>query len=216
MTLDMSQKNWGNTWPKLLSWVAWPSQTNSLQISGDVPCQRPEFCRVPRWTHHQGKQADSRNEKRCRNGVRGNCWVQQVDKYYSSCGLILHPDAPWSGATPDNVVFDPTEHPQFGLVEIKCPNVKNFIKYLQMDYGSISLKKQQQKNMHTIGTTTGLWNAVVWAQAFRWPDVLAPALSWTGMVDSTLYTWHSHWLGSLCLPYLPLLPSIPDCSHLIC
>lgn len=86
---------------------------------------------------------------------------------YSPCGLIVHPDAPWICACPDGVVFDPTEHPQFGLVEIKCPNVKNFIKYLQMDYGSISLKKQQQKNMHTIGTTTGLWNAVVWAQAFR-------------------------------------------------
>ena len=46
---------------------------------------------------------------------------------YSPCGLIVHPDAPWIGASPDGVVFDPTEHPQFGLVEMKCPNVKNFV-----------------------------------------------------------------------------------------
>ncbi|CAB1346794.1 unnamed protein product [Coregonus sp. 'balchen'] len=33
---------------------------------------------------------------------------------------------------PDGLVFDPTEHPPFGLVEIKCPNVKNYVdcKYL--------------------------------------------------------------------------------------
>ncbi|XP_048017727.1 uncharacterized protein LOC125249466 [Megalobrama amblycephala] len=28
---------------------------------------------------------------------------------YSPCGLIIHPDAPWLGASPDGVVFDPTE-----------------------------------------------------------------------------------------------------------
>ncbi|ROJ25243.1 hypothetical protein DPX16_20056 [Anabarilius grahami] len=62
---------------------------------------------------------------------------------YSPCGLIIHPDAPWLGASPDGVVFDPTKYPQFGLVEIKCPKVKNIVdcKYLQMDNGFLTLKK---------------------------------------------------------------------------
>ncbi|KAL7859962.1 hypothetical protein SRHO_G00151090 [Serrasalmus rhombeus] len=53
------------------------------------------------------------------------CRILNVN--YTPCGLIIHPDAPWLGASPDGVVFDPTEYPQFGLVEIKCPNVKNYI-----------------------------------------------------------------------------------------
>lgn len=57
---------------------------------------------------------------------------------YSPCGLIIHPNAPWLGASPDGVVFDPTDSPQFGLVEIKCPNV---CKYMQMDNGFLTLKK---------------------------------------------------------------------------
>ncbi|CAI5659863.1 unnamed protein product [Oreochromis niloticus] len=42
---------------------------------------------------------------------------------YSPCGLVIHPIAPWLAASPDGVVFDPNEYPQFGLVEFKCPNV---------------------------------------------------------------------------------------------
>ncbi|KAL7859107.1 hypothetical protein SRHO_G00142540 [Serrasalmus rhombeus] len=53
------------------------------------------------------------------------CRILNVN--YTPCGLIIHPDAPWLGASSDGVVFDPTEYPQFGLVEIKCPNVKNYI-----------------------------------------------------------------------------------------
>ncbi|KAL4007774.1 hypothetical protein ACER0C_001626 [Sarotherodon galilaeus] len=41
---------------------------------------------------------------------------------YSPCGLVIHPIAPWLAASPDGVVFDPNEYPQFGLVEFKCPN----------------------------------------------------------------------------------------------
>ncbi|XP_051954592.1 uncharacterized protein LOC127624027 [Xyrauchen texanus] len=78
---------------------------------------------------------------------------------YSPCGLIVHPDAPWIGASPDGVVFDPTEHPQFELVEVKCPKVKNFVdcKYLQMEYGAISLSKKKNNywSPECIGVT--LW-----------------------------------------------------------
>ncbi|XP_034088235.1 uncharacterized protein LOC117556808 [Gymnodraco acuticeps] len=62
---------------------------------------------------------------------------------YSPCGLVIHPSTPWLGASPDGVVFDPTEYPQFGLVEFKCPNVPNDVdcKYVQMECGSPKLKK---------------------------------------------------------------------------
>ena len=43
------------------------------------------------------------------------------------CGLVIHPDAPWLGASPDGLVYDPLERPSFGLVEMKCPNAQSYI-----------------------------------------------------------------------------------------
>ena len=40
------------------------------------------------------------------------------------CGLVIHPEMPWLGASPDGLVYDPSATPPFGLVEIKFPNVK--------------------------------------------------------------------------------------------
>lgn len=39
----------------------------------------------------------------------------------SSCGLLVHPASPWLGASPDRLVFDPTEAAPHGVVEVKCP-----------------------------------------------------------------------------------------------
>lgn len=41
----------------------------------------------------------------------------------SPSGFVIHPDAPYLGASPDGKVYDPTEDPPFGLAEVKCPNV---------------------------------------------------------------------------------------------
>lgn len=62
---------------------------------------------------------------------------------YTPCGLVIHPQAPWLGTSPDGMVYDPTITPSFGLVEIKCPNVKSFVecKYLSMCDGSFQLKR---------------------------------------------------------------------------
>ncbi|XP_030271599.1 uncharacterized protein LOC115580976 [Sparus aurata] len=61
--------------------------------------------------------------------IREYCRMKNLN--YTPCGLVIHPDAPWLGASPD------------GLVEVKCPNVKNYVdcKYLQMKYGSLSLRE---------------------------------------------------------------------------
>ena len=62
---------------------------------------------------------------------------------YTPCGLIVHPDAPWLGTSPDGLVFDPLAQPPFGLVEIKCPNVTSYVdcKYLNMKEGTLLLKE---------------------------------------------------------------------------
>ena len=60
------------------------------------------------------------------------------------CGLVVHPDAPWLGASPDGLVYDPLERPSYGLVEIKCPNAQSYIdcKYLRVDeLGTHKLKE---------------------------------------------------------------------------
>lgn len=89
---------------------------------------------------------------------------------YSPCGLILHPDAPWLGASLDGVVFDPTKYPQCGLVEIKCPTVKNIVdcKYLQMDNGFLIINKSHAYYWQVQGQllVSGMqWcDFMVWAQ----------------------------------------------------
>ncbi|XP_067271626.1 uncharacterized protein [Pseudorasbora parva] len=68
------------------------------------------------------------------------CQIKRVNHY--PCGLVIHPDAPWLGASPDGLIFDPSEQCQFGLVEIKCPNVKSYVDcpYLKMKAGKLELK----------------------------------------------------------------------------
>ncbi|KAJ4926853.1 hypothetical protein JOQ06_014598 [Pogonophryne albipinna] len=89
---------------------------------------------------------------------------------YSPCGLVIHPSTPWLGASPDGVAFDPTEYPQFGLVEFKCPNVPNYVdcKYVQMECGSPKLKKSHAYYWQVQGQllVSGMqWcDFVVWAQ----------------------------------------------------
>ena len=62
---------------------------------------------------------------------------------YSPCGLVIHPQVPWLGTSPDGLVYDPTATPSFGLVEMKCPNLKSYLecKYLLISNGSFRLRK---------------------------------------------------------------------------
>lgn len=69
------------------------------------------------------------------------CQLKSVN--YTPCGLVIHPDAPWLGASPDGLIFDPATQPPFGLVEIKCPNVKSYVdcSYITMQYGTSALRE---------------------------------------------------------------------------
>ncbi|XP_034075609.1 uncharacterized protein LOC117548421 [Gymnodraco acuticeps] len=73
--------------------------------------------------------------------IQEYCRIKNTN--YWPCGFVIHPDAPWLGSSPDGLVFDPTESPPFGLVEIKCPNVKSYVdcSYLKMQSGTLKLKQ---------------------------------------------------------------------------
>ncbi|XP_052408620.1 uncharacterized protein LOC127953415 [Carassius gibelio] len=70
------------------------------------------------------------------------CLLREVN--YHPCGFLIHPDAHWLGASPDGIIFDPKEHHVFGLLEIKCPNVKSYVDcpYLKFNNGTPELKQQ--------------------------------------------------------------------------
>ncbi|KAJ8016002.1 hypothetical protein DPEC_G00002600 [Dallia pectoralis] len=73
--------------------------------------------------------------------IQEYCRVKNTN--YWPCGFIIHPDAPWLWSSPDGLVFDPTESPPFGLLEIKCPNAKSYVdcSYLKMQSGTLKLKQ---------------------------------------------------------------------------
>ncbi|KAG7493260.1 hypothetical protein JOB18_004585 [Solea senegalensis] len=43
------------------------------------------------------------------------------------CGLVVHPNAPWLGALPDGLAYDPQEKHSFGLVHVKCIGLRSFV-----------------------------------------------------------------------------------------
>lgn len=59
------------------------------------------------------------------SAIQEYCRIKNTN--FWPCGFVIHPDAPWLGSSPDGVVFDPTERPTFGLLEIKCPNTKSYV-----------------------------------------------------------------------------------------
>ncbi len=69
------------------------------------------------------------------------CQMKRVNHY--PCGFVIHPDAPWLGASPDGLIFDPSEPCQFGLIEMKCPNVKSYVDcpYLKVKSGKLELQQ---------------------------------------------------------------------------
>ena len=69
-------------------------------------------------------------------------------------GLVINPEYPWLGASPDGLVTDPTSHDSNGLLEIKCPwkyhestpieaaSNKGF--YGRLEDGKLFLREQHQ------------------------------------------------------------------------
>ncbi|KAF1391411.1 hypothetical protein PFLUV_G00041840 [Perca fluviatilis] len=72
---------------------------------------------------------------------------------WSPCGLVVHPNAPWLGALPDGLVYDPKEKPSFGLVHVKCTRFRSFIEcgFLFCQDGVLQLKKSHSHYWHIQG-----------------------------------------------------------------
>ncbi|KAK7910480.1 hypothetical protein WMY93_015164 [Mugilogobius chulae] len=108
--------------------------------------------------HVRGQQSAENLAERILRGTRQTALMRrgldmesQALKEYASmknlnlsqCGLVIHPDASWLGASPDGLVYDPLERPTFGLVEMKCPNAQSYIdcSYLTVQQGRRKLKE---------------------------------------------------------------------------
>ncbi|XP_034543642.1 uncharacterized protein LOC117815809 [Notolabrus celidotus] len=72
---------------------------------------------------------------------------------WSPCGLVVHPNAPWLGALPHGLVYDPKEKPSYGLVHVKCVQFRSFMdcSFLVCKYGVLQLKKTHPLYWHMQG-----------------------------------------------------------------
>ena len=61
-------------------------------------------------------------------------------------GFVIHPDAPHLGASPDGRVYDPSESPPFGLVEVKSStkNDPSQVAHLKVQGGHTSLRRNHK------------------------------------------------------------------------
>ncbi|XP_028422445.1 uncharacterized protein LOC114547326 isoform X1 [Perca flavescens] len=93
--------------------------------------------------------------------VEEYCLVKDVNHY--PCGFIIHPDAPWLGSSPDGLVYNPNAEPAFGLLKVKCPNVRSYVDctYLRVSDGVLQLKTILHVLLAGTGTTAHYWSGMV-------------------------------------------------------
>jgi len=81
-----------------------------------------------------------------------------------SVGLVINPSLPHLGCSPDRRVYDPTEDPPWGLLEIKCSMAEdlsklNYLKFNERN-GTYSVRKSHAyyyQMMGCIGLTGSKW-----------------------------------------------------------
>ncbi|KAK7915509.1 hypothetical protein WMY93_011270 [Mugilogobius chulae] len=147
--------------------VTWP-QSRHIEVSTRVQSATPEWhlLRRERVTashfrevcHVRGEKSAENLAERILRGTKQTVLMKRgldmesgaLKEYaamknlnLSQCGPVIHPDAPWLGASPDGLIYDPLERPKCGLVEMKCPNVQSYIDcgYLTVDQGQHKLKE---------------------------------------------------------------------------
>ena len=77
--------------------------------------------------------------------------TQQVNTY--PVGFIINPSAPYLGCSPDRRVYDPSEEHPWGLLEIKCPQVRSYTeaKCLKRRDDHYKLKKNHAYYVQVMG-----------------------------------------------------------------
>ncbi|XP_056260743.1 uncharacterized protein LOC130187303 [Seriola aureovittata] len=80
-------------------------------------------------------------------------YCQHMCVNWSPCGLVVNPDAPWLGALPDGLVYDPKEIPSFGMVHVKCVSFQSFIDcgFLTYQDGALKLRTTSSHYWHIQG-----------------------------------------------------------------
>lgn len=70
-------------------------------------------------------------------------YCENMSVNWSPCGLVVHPDAPWLGALPHGLVYDPKEIPSYGLVHIRWTRFQSFSEcpFLVCRKGVLKLKR---------------------------------------------------------------------------
>lgn len=140
-------------------------------IQGGVPCAG--------WNNFKALAEriilDTKQTMQMKRGVQmefhaANEYSKCTNVNYQPCDLVSHPETPWLGASVDGLVFDPSATPQFGLVEIKCPNVKWFVecKYLTMADGTFKLKTRHAYFWQVQGQL--LLTGLKWCDFFVWAE----------------------------------------------
>ncbi|XP_063052546.1 uncharacterized protein LOC134447153 isoform X1 [Engraulis encrasicolus] len=73
-------------------------------------------------------------------------YAQVCNVNVGRCGLVIHPQAPHLGASPDARVYDPNEIPCFGLAEVKCPAISNITQagHVKITNGKAKLKRNHK------------------------------------------------------------------------
>ncbi|XP_067670628.1 uncharacterized protein [Haliotis asinina] len=90
------------------------------------------------------------------------------------CGIVISPRAAWMAASPDRKVLDPRSNPPFGLLEVKCPDLRNKdlhdLPYLsRKDNGQLALKitSNYYHQIQMQLAVTGL----KWCDLFVWSEM---------------------------------------------
>ena len=92
-----------------------PKSILSKQFS-TVGCKTktPQSCQ---WGHSNEQNAIATHLENC-------FYAGQQIKACVECGLVVNAQAPWLGASPDCLLYDPSEEKPYGIGEVKCPSSK--------------------------------------------------------------------------------------------
>lgn len=112
----------------------------------------------------KGVKNEEIDEKMKSRAVQEYC--RRLCVKWHNCGLIVHPDAPWLGASPDGLTYDASEAESFGLVSIRYLNLLSF--------AECSLLVFQNKGWQLKKASTSYWQiqAEMMIAGVSWCDLL--------------------------------------------
>lgn len=85
------------------------------------------------------------------------------------CGVVVNFWCPWLAASPDRKLYNPDMFPEFGLLEIKCPQVSSVLecKYLSKDQDGFLKLKRNHAYYYQVLTQLAV-TGLEWCDFFVW------------------------------------------------